>query len=154
MQPLFIFSRRQSIISKLIRKLSNSKFSHVAMTLQDRYHTLESSWKNPTTIEHFSYPKGEYEVCRLKFDLRQDEIELMERFIFENLYSGYDWKFILSRLGNRLLGTPVINSKQKYNCDELILEAIYYATSIRIVDDMDNLTPEKLYESSYFVKVN
>jgi hypothetical protein len=153
-QPLFIFSFKRTLVSRLIQLIGSIKYSHSAMTMPSlKYHTLESSYKNPTVIRHFSYPKGEYDIYKLKFDLSENELKKLEWFILHNISSGYDWRFLLSRALNKLIGTPITNSLERFNCDELIVAGIKYATGIDLVDSYDGLTPESLSKSKHLIKI-
>lgn len=118
----FLFYKGNSLISKIIRVISKGKYSHVCLILDD-LHTIECSWCHPVVIKHFKYKSKSYDVYRLNIDLTDEQKEIIFNFIKQNIDSGYDWKFIISRGLHLLFGTKVVNSKKRYNCDELIVDA-------------------------------
>jgi hypothetical protein len=150
-QPLFLFYSGTSLIGKIIRRTTNSKFSHVALLLDD-FHCLELDYKSPTSIKHFRYPKGSYHLYKLNIHLTEQEIKRLNVFIRNNISTKYDWKFIFSRALNIFFGTLIINSKDRYNCDELIVEA-YRFIGINLIEEDVKLSPETLSKSDKLVKI-
>ncbi|MGD6897101.1 hypothetical protein [Bacillus infantis] len=151
-QPFtFIFAKSDSLISKMIRKISKSKYSHVAMTL-DSLHTLELTWKLPCVINHFSYSLDRYEVYQLNFELTEEQKKIIKDFIKINIASGYDTKFVISRGMNLLFGTKIRNSEHLYSCDELIVDA-FAQIGIELLDKDVFLTPDSLSKSNYLTKI-
>jgi hypothetical protein len=55
------------------------------------------------------------------------------RFIRDNIGEGYDWRYIISRGINLLFNTPILNSPNRNNCDELIIEA-FRSEGINLVE--------------------
>ncbi|MCP1159464.1 hypothetical protein [Bacillus infantis] len=152
-QPFtFIFAKSNSLMSKVIRKVSKSKFSHVAMTL-DSLHTLELTWKLPCVIQHFSYSLDRYEIYQLNIDLTEEQQKTIKNFIKINIASGYDKKFVISRGMNLLFGTKIKNSEHLYSCDELIVDA-FSLVGIELLDKDVFLTPDSLSKSRYLTKID
>jgi hypothetical protein len=151
MQPLFIFYKGESLIGKFVKSVSKSEYSHVSLLLDD-FHCLELNYKSPTSIQHFSYPEGSYHLYKLNFVLREYQLEKLNRFIRNNISTKYDWKFIVSRGLNLLFNTPIINSKGRFNCDELIVEA-FKSIGINLIGEGTKLSPEALSKSDKLVKL-
>lgn len=153
MQPLFIFSHEKSLISYLIEKIGNTKYSHTAIYYPP-FITIESSWRNPTAIKTYSYRKNERDIYKFYRDFTDEELNRMIEFIIKNVKGGYDWRYFISRGLNKLFDTKIVNSIDRLNCDELIVSAIAYATKENIINDYGKLTPEYLSKSKYLIKIN
>lgn len=146
-----LFYRGNSLLGKLIRIFSKS-YSHVAIIL-DQFHTLETSWKNPSVIKHFDYKYKNYDIYRLNVRMDDYQKQLITQYITEHIETGYDWKFLLSRLCYFLFGTKIVNSKKYLTCDELIYEA-FKVVGIHLIDEDEILTPSTLCQSRYLEKIN
>lgn len=117
------------------------------------WHSLESAWNNPCVIKHFEYKKCDYDIYELRVNLSEDDKIKIKKYIFDNLNSGYDYSYLITRGLNYLIGTPIINSKKTLTCDELVVEA-FKSIGIRLVTDDDKLSPETLSNSKLLRKVN
>jgi len=142
-----ILYKGQSLIAKTIKNISNSKYSHVALVL-DSLHTLESDYKNPVNIRHFSYLKGSYDVYEFITPLTRKQRDGILEFIRANIGKGYDYPYILTRGLNILFGTKIYNSPDRYNCDELIVDA-FRSEGIELLTG-DKLIPETLTQSIHY----
>jgi uncharacterized protein YycO len=152
LQPFsFIFYKKSGLIADMIKWFTKGRYSHVTLLL-DRLHTLELSWKTPTSIKHFNYPKDSYDVYVLSFPLSQEQKERIIEFIIHNISVRYDWLFILTRGLNLVFGTKILNSPNRYNCDELIVKAFEYA-GIKLVPNIKKLTPDELAKSPYLKRI-
>ena len=146
LQPFnIIFHKGKTPIARFIRLLTRSKFSHCAITI-DSLHLIQLDWKTPVTLDHFAYPLGQYDVYEVITPLSDIEKQMISRYMRDRISTTYDWKFILSRFFNITLGTPIISSKKKYNCDELILEAFRHI-GVNLIEDDVKLTPDTLSKS-------
>lgn len=151
LQPFsFIFYKKSGLVSNLIKWFTKGRYSHVALILND-FHTLELSWKSPTSIQHFKYPKDSYDLYTLASSLSNEQQEKILEFIKKNIDTKYDWLYIITRGFNLLFGTKIINSSNRYNCDELIVDAFKYA-GIELVSD-EKLNPDILSQSKYLNKM-
>jgi hypothetical protein len=150
-QPLFIFYKGESLVGKLVKSVSKSEYSHISLLLDD-FHCLELNYKSPTSIQHFSYPRGSYHLYRLNIVLNNYQLTQLNRFIRNRISTKYDWKYIISRGLNFIFGTPIINSKGRYNCDELIIEG-FKSLGVSLIEDDVKLSPETLSKSSKLVKL-
>jgi hypothetical protein len=152
-QPLFIFSRSNSLIGRLIRSIGSTKYSHVSLILPDGIHCVESAWNIPLAIKHFSYRKGEYDFYKLNFDLTEKQLNKLIIYVRSHILTQYDFLFLLTRGLNSLFKTPILNEKNKVNCDEFIVSALRYISEIELVDSDLKLTPETLSQSPYLIKI-
>ncbi|TWT03737.1 hypothetical protein [Planomicrobium sp. CPCC 101079] len=147
-----IFYRGETPIARIIQRLTNSQYSHVAMVI-DPLHLIQLDWKTPVSIQHLAYPIGQYDIYRLKVALTETEKAKVIFFIREWISTGYDWKLIFSRFFNILFGTPIISSVHRYNCDELIVDAFRYV-GVNLIDSDIKLTPDTLSKSRLLYKVD
>lgn len=153
LQPyFFIFYRGNSLLGKIIRFISNGKYSHCAIML-DQFHTLETAWNKPSVITHFSYRYKDYDIYRLKVKLTECQKQIILQYITEHISVGYDYKYLITRFFHLLFGTKIINSKNRYDCDELICEA-FKSVGINLIEDGELLTPSVLSESKYLKRIN
>lgn len=147
-----IFYKGDSLVSRFIRKITRSKeYSHCAFLLDDGFHCLELAWNNPCVVKHFKYKSHEYDTYELKFELSEKQIQELKRYIIKYLNSGYDFKYLITRGLNFLLGTPIKNSKRTMTCDELIVESFRHI-GINLIDGDVVMTPELLSESKLLRK--
>lgn len=141
-----VFYRGTSLISRTITTLSKSRYSHVALVLDD-LHTLECDYKTPTAIRHFDYKDKTYDVYELVTPLTDEQRQGILKFIRENLGKKYDWRYIFSRGLNFLFGTKIYNHPDRYDCDELIVDA-FKSQGIDLVEGTE-LFPEVLSKSKH-----
>lgn len=146
-----IFHKGRTPIAMIIKKLTKSEFSHCAFCL-DNLHLLQLDWKTPVTIAHLEYPIGRYDIYRLKVDLTEDEKEKVIIFMRDRISTTYDWKLIFSRFFNILFGTPIVSSEKKYNCDELISDALR-SVGVNLIDSDMEMTPDTLSKSNLIYKI-
>lgn len=145
-QPFnIILHKGKTPIARIIRLLTGSKYSHCAFAVNS-LHLVQLDWKTPVTISHFSYPIGQYDVYEIITPLTEAEKDKVSRYIRDRISTTYDWRFILSRFFNIVIGTPIFNSKKRYNCDELILEALR-SISVNLIEADVKLTPDTLSKS-------
>ena len=146
-----IFHKGETFIARIIQKLTNSEYSHVAMVI-DALHLLQSDWKTPVAIQHLAYPVAEYDIYRLRIPLTDLEKQAVLLFIRQRISAGYDWKLIFSRFFNILFGTPIISSVHRYNCDELIIDAFRHV-GINLIEEDVSMTPDTLSKSQLIYKL-
>ncbi|TWT27870.1 hypothetical protein [Planomicrobium sp. CPCC 101110] len=147
-----IFYRGETPIARIIQRLTESQYSHVAMVI-DPLHLIQLDWKTPVSIQHLAYPISQYDIYRLKIALTAEERGRVILFIREWISTGYDWKLIFSRLFNILFGTPIISSANRYNCDELIVDAFRHV-GINLIERDIKLNPDTLSKSKLLYKVD
>lgn len=151
-QPFdILFFKGDTIIGKLIRFVSKSEYSHVCMFL-DQFHTLETAWNKPSIINHFSYKYRDYDIYRLNVQLNDYQKQIILQYITERINYKYDWLYAITRGLNLLFGTKIINSKNRFDCDELIYEA-FKRVGIQLVENGEMLTPSVISKSKYLERV-
>lgn len=146
-----VFYKGNSITGKLIRKFTKGKYSHCAIAL-DSIHLVQLDWLNPVSIKHLDYRISDYDVYHLTFTLTDEEKEKIKEYIIERLSTTYDWKYIGSRFFNVLFGTKIYNSKNHYNCDELIIEA-FRSIGVNLLNGDEQVSPEALSKSKLLKKI-
>lgn len=146
-----LFHKGKTPIARIIKKLTKEPYSHCAFFISD-FHLLQLDYKSPTVIKHLEYPRGNYDVYELITPLTEQEKEKVINFIMQRIRTSYDFKLIFSRLFNILIGTPIINSKNKYNCDELVRDALR-SVGINLIDDDSPLSPGELAKSKLLRKI-
>ena len=104
------------------------------------------------SIQHLSYKPSDYDVYHLTFTLTESEKEQITEYIINQLSTTYDWKYIGSRFFNVLFGTKIYNSKEKSNCDELIIEA-FRSIGINLLNGDEQVSPETLSKSKLLNKI-
>lgn len=150
-QPFqLLFYKGNSLVGKLIRLFSKD-YSHCAMFL-DQFHTLELAWNKPSVIAHFAYKKKSYDVYQLNIQLNDEQKQIILQYITNNIKSGYDWIFLITRMFYLIFGTPIKNSKKTKTCDEMIVDA-FRQIGIHLVDESTLLTPDSLSKSIYLTKI-
>lgn len=140
-----------SLISRLIRMFTKSEYSHVSLMLDD-YHCLESNYKTPTSLQHFQYKKGSYDVFVLNEELSDEQKHHISKFIIGRINLKYDWIYIISRFFNIILGTKLYSDPKRYNCDELIVEA-FSSIGIDLINEGVKLSPESITNSSKLTRI-
>lgn len=146
-----IANKGTSVISRLIRLITKSDYSHVSLILDD-FHCLESNYKTSTSIQHFQYKNGSYDVYTLKEDLTEKQKKIIHKFIMDNINLKYDWLYITSRFFNIVVGSKLISSPDRYNCDELIVDA-FKAIGIELVNKDIKLSPASIVNSPKLTKI-
>jgi len=148
---LLFYKGKSSLISKLICKLSNGQYSHVAMFI-NKYHIIEADKYNLASIKHINYNRSDYDIYRVS-DLTNEQIIKMQKYINTILNSKYDWLFIFSRFINKLFKTKIYNYKYEFNCDELIYNIFLYV-GINLINNINDLSPNTLSKSNYLIKLD
>lgn len=146
-----VFHKGKTPIARIIRLLTKSSYSHCALVI-DTLHLIQLDWKTPTTIKHLEYPLGNYDVYELTINLTEEEKRKIIRFIRDRISTSYDWKLIFSRFFNILIGTPIVSSESKYNCDELIVDALR-SVGINLIEKDVKMTPDTLSKSKQLRKI-
>lgn len=119
--------RGNSLISKVIRWVTKSPFTHSAVTLDD-YHLIEINWYYRLKIRHLKYRTGDYEVYVVK-GITEEQKRKVKEFLLTHLGTKYDHiQSITHGLNEQTNGlVPIINDLTKYNCTEVLDLAFAYA---------------------------
>lgn len=145
-----IFYKGDSLISKIIKKVTKSEYSHMAIIV-DNLHIIETDWKFPVSINHLSYSTLSYDVYRCA-ELNEGQRREMLNFLRDELQKKYDWTFLFSRWLHIMFGTRIRNNTEKYNCDELVFAA-YKHVGILLTDE-ELITTEVISKSKCLTKLN
>lgn len=146
-----IFFKGTTWVGKLVKFFTGEKYSHTAIAL-DPFHLVETNYNTPVAVRHIKISTKDYDVYRLKKPLTTTQRLLILQFIHNEISKKYDWKFLFTRWLNLLFGIKPLNSKNRYNCDELVLEA-FRVVGISLINDDVFMTPEKLSKSELLEKV-
>ncbi|WP_026678228.1 hypothetical protein [Fictibacillus gelatini] len=144
-----LFIKGTTLSSKIIRAVTSSPYSHVAIVL-DSYHVVETDIRYPLQIRHISYPKRKVDVYRFYRDFTEKEKAAMKSFIMENLHTQYD---IVRTVSNGLFimaKIPIMNAVKRMNCTEAAYE-MFLAAGIDL--EVNDLTPKGLVNSKKLIKI-
>jgi hypothetical protein len=135
-----IFVRTHSPISWIIRKLTNSKWSHVAIVLSEHY-LIETDFLKPVRVRRNKY--SQTAVAHLNIS-DKERLELVS-FLLEQTSRGYDYYRIAGILAYILGFTKNKNLWNDYNkdiCCELVDRGLTYLNSDNIPKEILNaITP-------------
>jgi hypothetical protein len=141
-----LFYKGEGIVSNVIKKVTKSDYSHVALVLDD-YHLLEADWKKPLSIRHFSYRAEDYDIYRVE-GLMEEHKDRLRRYIVDTINSPYDFALIASHLLNYFFKGKIVGSPNRFDCSEWIDLAFLYA-GVDLLPGIafSTITPEKLVKS-------
>jgi len=126
----------QSIVSKLIRKIVGSKWTHAAIYVGNGT-IIEIDWNSKTELVKNYYPESDFEyvILRAKRPLEfwQRKKIIQTAIKFDRSGSRYDWFVLFGLLLKRKYPRiPYnLNSENDYICTELI-DKIYQEAGIRL----------------------
>jgi hypothetical protein len=109
-----------SIISDIIKKETNSSYSHLALILDD-YHIVETDIRKPLAIKHINYNSKNFDIYRLKEEITEEEKDKMNEFIHITLNSKYDTLEMFSYLLYKNLGI-YFDDSNKFICSSWVNE--------------------------------
>lgn len=125
------FFKGDSLQAKAIKKITRSKYSHVAVEFIDG-HIFDTDFRSKVKIGHLQYSKDRYDVLELDLNVDID-------FIYSSLQADYDYKELLRYFIN------IKSHIEKYTCVELALKVL------RLEKRADIISPQQLYD--YLVKL-
>lgn len=148
-----VFYKGNSFVSKIVRKITKSEYSHVALVL-DEYHLLEADWRKPLSIRHISYKTQEYDVFRVE-ELTEKQKEYIKEFMMDTLNTPYDFTLILAHLLNYFFKVKLFHSPYRYDCSEWIdLAFLYAGVDLLPMTKSSTVTPAELSKSPKITMVN
>lgn len=115
-----VLVKRKTPISLLVRLLTNSKYSHVALAVSETY-VLEIDIKYNLRIRKMSYTC--YDVYRLKRELSLTEEARLLQYAYSLVGKKYDFLRIFSlliELSLHLRGHKIFNDPNRLICSDLI----------------------------------
>lgn len=119
-----IFSKTNTLLSRLIRFFDKGRWSHVSILIDD-YHIVDSRFPKGVRIRHFDL--ANYEVVTVKGDIEE---------ALEHVGKRYDL-FIFIWYGIRY-GDKPWNNPNEMICSELIAEAVHD-------QNLKGMTPNEQY---------
>lgn len=138
-----IFVRTGSLISWLIRKLTNSKWSHVCIKMSDSF-IIESDFLKPVKVRRMRYT--DFQTVHL--DITDSERIRLVTFLLEQTSVKYDYGRIIGILANILGISKNRNLWDSYNkliCSELVSQGLTVINSPNIPEAIvDAVTPSDI----------
>ncbi|GAB7389279.1 hypothetical protein BSNK01_31170 [Bacillaceae bacterium] len=148
-----IFVKGDSLVSRVIQKVTKSPYSHVAIVL-DEYHVAETNWKSQLKIRHITYSRGLFDVYRFYRAFTEEEIRLMNAFLFEKLSTPYDAIQSITNGLYLLIGLPILDAPDRMNCSETA-DKMFHAAGIDLVPQaLGKVTPADLAQSKLLKKLS
>ncbi|MGC5326418.1 hypothetical protein [Brevibacillus sp. SYSU BS000544] len=134
-----LFIKGKTPISRIIKKITRSPYSHVAIFLYEN-HIAETDWQVPLQVRHLPYRPAQYDVYRYHKDFSPEQIEKMNTFLQEHLMAEYDtWQSITNGI-HLLTGLPIMNAPDRLNCSETAARMLSTAG----IDVPPGITPGEL----------
>lgn len=142
-----IFYKGNNVLGRLIRWITNSPYSHVAMYLGDN-HIVEANYFNTLRVKHLKYKRHQYDVYRVK-DLNNEHYCKIDEYIKIHVNSKYDYRELLRILFPFM---RIKDNLSKLICSEFIYDCFNYA-GICLLDN-DITTPNDLSGSKEIYAVD
>lgn len=150
-----LISKRSGPISKLIKILTNSDYSHAALYIGNNCF-VESDWGG-VHVSHISkYYDTPYDIYKPK-KITHEQQKIVTEWSKGQIGKGYD---LLGILGiavtiTGLTKTNLFDNKRRFWCSELVQDA-YMNAGINLVDDKNSVlvSPGDLAKSDLLYKVN
>lgn len=139
MKVQILFLRNRSLLSRLIKFVTQGEHCHVAIVL-NHYTVLQTDFIHNLNLSYLSYKKCDYDLVTLNLKPIQ-EIEVGE-WTQTHLYTPYDnfenWRY--------LMGYKKSNNQSKLNCVEATINLLCDISYLNQVYLDMNLSPSELYE--------
>jgi uncharacterized protein YycO len=155
---LIVVGEIGTFISHMIKKISNSPFSHVAMYWQNGK-IVEAAWNGVVVNDVYKYYSEKFNAAAFRInDLTERQAEVMLAFALAQEGKGYDWLqffglFWLYMTGKRRTEVDV-DVHNRFICSELVAKAaedagISFSSSFPI----ENITPADIARSKIVEQV-
>lgn len=149
-----ILVRGRGIISLLIRLVTRSKYSHVALALSDK-HVLEIDWKYRLKINEIHY--NHYDIYRFYRELNHDEIFKLLNFAYSVIGTKYDFKQIFSLFLEytfNIKSDYLFNNPKKLICSDVV-DLAYKEIGVDLIPNKEyqNVTPHDVSTSPKLKKI-
>jgi hypothetical protein len=151
-----IFWSGTSPISRLIRWVTKSRWSHVAWVVDGKY-LIEADWMGVVMApvsEYLKYPK-QVAVKRIIDLPAADAMDCMNSAMTQ-LKRGYDFLLLVEILIKLVFYKrwKIRSRKRKFICSELVAEVYECVIGKRLVPKTDDeVTPEDLFRSPHLVEI-
>lgn len=142
-----VFVKNDTFISKLIKRFTNSDYSHCGIIISPM-HIYETNYNINSSIQHFSYNKNMCDIYRVNFEFDEEKFK---EFISNNIGNKYDFMEILKII----FRINKADNDNEYICSTLVRDAFKYASGIDLVDENIKVcTPEDIAKSKYLTKID
>lgn len=141
------------IISKMVSRITNSPYSHVAVVTGKRT-VVETNWWYPLQERFLRYHPSSFDVYRYSGEFSSSQLDSMESFINNNIGADYDlWQSITHGI-YLLTGLPITDDAKKFNCSEFV-DRLFKSAEIDLSPEVDgHVTPADLAKSNLLTKIN
>ncbi|QPK89720.1 hypothetical protein IEN91_04525 [Bacillus velezensis] len=150
---VLFFKKKNSIISRLISRLTKSDFTHVALIIAydetlNIATVIEANRLIKTRISKVAVNKEN--VVYSSGHISDEKLGKILRFAYKKVGTNYDYLQILGLFISLIFKgkrSPLFNSTNKFICSELI-DLAYFRSGIRRRDllNLGNITPQELIE--------
>ena len=136
-----LFYKGDGFVSKIVRRLSGSKYSHVSVYIGNG-RVAEIDWKYKLSIKQCEYNEKNVDVYRYKKDICFCQRHLMLKFLYDSINSKYDFLEVIDLLIYKFTGIKIRNDEDKYICSSWV-NCLFEAGDITLCED-ELLFPEDL----------
>lgn len=140
-----------SVVSPLIRELTQSPYSHIALVLSTNQIAETDAFKNEN-ITSLHYSPDTYDVFRY-LPLTTEQGQLIHEYITAHMGEAYDYMQVISTGLHILFHFPIIDTPGHSDCSGIVDRAFFHA-GIDLGDHgVGNLTPADEAHSSVLTKI-
>jgi uncharacterized protein YycO len=141
-----ILTYNKSWISSLIRWAVGSKYTHVAIAINETI--IAESWWNGVRFTKLDTKKNKFTRLRCP-ELTEHQKTNIIAFIYDKIDFEYDYKLLIGIGLNRIFGFKTKwDDPKKYICVELIIEA-YRSVGIDLLEYNKDIAPHELLYSKH-----
>lgn len=149
LQPYdLLFYKGNDFISNIIKKETNSPYSHVALVLDDK-HLIEIDKSYNLRIGHLGYSKQSFDIYRLKEPISFGQQMAINEYIYETINSKYDFIEILDILLLKFFKFTIKNDPNKFICSSWINDCLWSAAGIEL-SNKEYPTPQELISDKLY----
>ena len=139
MKADILLFKPSNIIGKIISKVSNSEYSHVALCISDYDKIIESTWRGN---KERKLTKSDNVDAFRYIGMTEYLAEKIVQTAITKVNLKYDWSLLLTIMLNKWFGMKVLDNKNRFICSEFI-DNVFKANGIDIIMNVssDNVTP-------------
>lgn len=133
LQPydILFYKKGNSIVSKAIKYITKSKYSHIAMYLRNGQ-IVETDYKKTFNIGRLGNI-SDYDVYRIETLTGEQKVNII-RYIKNNLYKKYDYLEILRYLIYKYFGILLCDDMDRLICSEAVFECLLESEILKMGD--------------------
>jgi hypothetical protein len=148
-----LFVRGRSLIGRVIRSVTDSPYSHVAVVWGPG-EIADTDWLRPLDRRPQSVITDPFDVYRYRGTITLEQAAMMQDFFREHEGTGYDFIQSLSHGLYLLTGWPIIDDAKRFNCSEFV-DRMFKKAYIDLYPVVDgHVTPGDLARSDNLFKVS